>query len=49
MLRQNILLTKITAVQNEVALSYHIVRGIYFLAVISAATLVIHMYILYYA
>ena len=31
--RSTILLTKITAVQNEVALSYHRVRGLYFLAV----------------
>ena len=30
-----ILLTKTTAAQNEVALSYHIVRGLYFLAVVS--------------
>ena len=28
------LLTKITAGQNDVALSYHRVRGLYFLAVI---------------
>ena len=31
-----ILLTKVTAVQNEVALSYHKVRGLYFLAVVIA-------------
>ena len=35
-----ILLTKITAAQNEVALSYHRVRGLYFLAAIFAATIV---------
>ena len=35
----NILLTKISAVQNEVALSYHKVRGVYFLAVIVATTI----------
>ena len=29
-----IYLTKTTAAQNEVALSYHSVRGIYFLAVV---------------
>ena len=34
------LLTKITAVKN-VALSYHKVRGLYFLAVIFAVTIVI--------
>ena len=34
------LLTKITVVQNEVALSYHKVRGLYFLTVIFAATVV---------
>ena len=33
-----ILLTKITAAQNEVALSYHSVRGLYFLAVVFAVT-----------
>ena len=31
-----ILLTKTTAAQNEVALSYHRVRGLYFLAVVFA-------------
>ena len=35
-----ILLTKITAAQNEVALSYHRVGGLYFLAVIFALTLI---------
>ena len=30
----NILLTKITAARNEIALSYHNVRGLYFLAVV---------------
>ena len=34
-----ILLTKTTAAQNEVALSYHRVRGLYFLAVIFVATI----------
>ena len=37
-----ILLRKTTAAQNEVALSYHKVRGLYFLAVVFEAT-VIHM------
>ena len=37
----NILLTKTTAAQNEVALSYHSVRGLYFLAVVFVATIVI--------
>ena len=36
---RNILLTKITAAQNEVAHSYHSVRGLYFLAVVFAATI----------
>ena len=35
-----ILLTKITAAQNGVALSYHNVRGLYFLAVIFVGTIV---------
>ena len=34
----SIFLTKITATQNEVALSYHRVRGLYFLAVVFEAT-----------
>ena len=34
-----ILLTKITAAQNEGALSYHRVRGLYFMAVVFAATI----------
>ena len=33
------LLTKITATQNEDAISYHTVRGLYFLAVVFAATI----------
>ena len=33
------LLIKLTAAQNEVALSYHRVRGLYFLAVVFAAIL----------
>ena len=36
-----ILLTKITAAQNEAALSYDKVRGLYFLAVIFAAHIII--------
>ena len=40
MLFLTILLTKTTAAQNEDALSYHKVRGLYFLAVISVATIV---------
>ena len=36
-----ILLTKTTAAQNEDALSYHRVRGLCFLAVVSVATIVI--------
>ena len=36
-----ILLTETTAAQNEVALSYHRVRGLYFPAVVSAETTVI--------
>ena len=35
----NILLTKITATQNEVELSYHTVCGLYFLAVVFAVTI----------
>ena len=35
----NILLVKTTAAQNEVALSYHKVRGLYFLAVVFEATI----------
>ena len=41
MIRVSILLTKTTAAQNEVALSYHIVRGLYFLAVVFVATIVL--------
>ena len=33
------LLTKTAATQNEVALSYHTVRGLYFLAVVFVATM----------
>ena len=36
----HILLTKSTAAQNEVALSYHRVRGLYFLAVVFARSIV---------
>ena len=35
----NIYLTKITATQNEVDLTYHRVRGLYYLAVIFVATI----------
>ena len=35
----NLLLTKITAAQSEVKLIYHRVRGLYFLTVIFAATI----------
>ena len=35
-----ILLTKTTAAQNEVALSYHSMRGLYIQAVVFAATVV---------
>ena len=34
-------LAKTTAAQNEVALNYQRVRGLYFLAVVSAATIVL--------
>ena len=40
-----ILLTKTTAAQNEVALSYHRVRGLYFLAVVFVATIVLVLYL----
>ena len=36
-----IFLTKTTAAQNEGALSYHRVRGLYFLAVVFVATICI--------
>ena len=36
----NIILTKTAAPQNEVARSYHIVRGLYCLAVVSGTTMV---------
>ena len=39
-----ILLTKTTAAQNEVALSYHRVRGLYFLAVVFATTVIYNSY-----
>ena len=39
-LRYIILHTKITAVKNKVALSYHKVRGVHFLGVIFALTIV---------
>ena len=37
-------LTKITVAQNKVALSYHRVRGLYFLAVIFASTIVLRVF-----
>ena len=40
-------LTKITAAQNEVALSYHRVRGLYFLAVVFAATITSTRYVFF--
>ena len=39
-----ILLRKIAAAQNEVALSYHRVRGLFFLAVFFATTIVLVVY-----
>ena len=44
-----ILLIKLTAAQNEVALSYHRVRGLYFLSVIFAGTVltILILYLLY--
>ena len=36
----NILLTKTTGAQNEVALTYHRVRGLYFQTVVFAATMI---------
>ena len=39
--KRNIFLTKITAVQKDVALSYNRIRGLYFLAVIFAATILL--------
>ena len=41
------LLTKTTAARNEVALSYHNVRGLYFLAVIFVGTILYIHTILY--
>ena len=43
MTKLTILLTKTTAVQNKVALSYYRVRGLYFLAVVFAATISVLM------
>ena len=37
--KENMVLTKIPATQNEVALSYHRVRGLYFLAAIFARSI----------
>ena len=39
------LLKEATAVQNEVALSYHRVRGLYFLAVVFATTMTLSCYL----
>ena len=39
-LKETILLTKITAAQNDVALCYRRVRGLYFVAVVFAATII---------
>ena len=36
-----ILLTKTTAAQNEVALNYNILRGLYFLAVVFVANIIV--------
>ena len=41
-----ILPTKTAAAQNEVALSYHNVRGLYFLRVVFAATIVFLYFLL---
>ena len=38
---ENILLTKTTATRNEVALSYHRVRGLYFQTVVFVATIIV--------
>ena len=40
-MNKDILLTKTTAAQNEDALSYHSVRGLYFQAVVFVATIII--------
>ena len=40
LLEMTILLTKTTAAQNEVELSYYKVRGLYYLAVVFAATII---------
>ena len=37
------LLTKTTTAQNEAALSYHGVRGLYFLAVVFVATIILQV------
>ena len=42
-----ILLAKTAAARNAAALSYHSVRGLYFLAVVFAATIYVIDYILY--
>ena len=47
--RYTILLTKTTASQNEVALSYHNVRGLYFLAFVFVGTIIYNMQSLFTA
>ena len=42
-----IFLTKITVTQSETALSYHRVRGLYFLAVIFAVTIIPKPFVTY--
>ena len=41
--KASILLTKATAVQNEVALSYHRVRRLYFVAVVFMTTIIVEV------
>ena len=43
-LTAGIVLAKTTAARNEVALNYHRVHGLYFLAVISAVTIITPIY-----
>ena len=46
---KSILITKIASAQNEDALSYHIVRVLYFLIVIFAATMYVLFSLAYYS
>ena len=46
---QSIVLTEITTVQNEVAVNYDNVRGLYFLAVIFAVAILLTLYNVSYA